>query len=727
MFRFSPFSLILGVLAIVSLATEILLGSSLTKIVMTPAIMLVVMVLSEVIRILQERAARRAYAHVAKLAPSRASATVGARVRLCPGASVVGDVRLDAATRLVVSESRITGESGAIEKRAGDLVFAGSFILAGSGEGEVVAVGGATAYGRLLPRIDAKKPSFDSGAGAIALVLAQFMVVLVPVVFAAVSATRGNLMAAFLFALSVAVGLTPELLPLVINACLAKGVRAMGRRETIVRNIRAQQDLGSVDVLCIDKTGTLTGGTPVLEYYLDILGRESRRTLALGESALRGETAEGTVLVGRVEEVLPLCSFAELKDELVPITDRKEARRVVDELDEDGLRVKAVAVAGENGYVLVGYLAYFDAPKKSARSALKKLGALNISTKVLTGDNRRTATSICRRLGLETDSLLTGADMDALAEDELLLRVETTQVFAELTPRQKARLVIALKENGHTVGFVGDGLNDLPALLAASVAISVDTAAEEAKDVSDVVLLRKDLGVLESAILEGRRAFQNMSKYVRITSASNFGNITSIVLASVFLPFFPMTAAQILALNLLYDLLCFILPWDRVDPELTARPLGWSGSSLTRFMLHFGPVSTLFDLAAFAFLYFLFCPAWCGGAYGSLDGAGRAHFAALFQSGWFLVSLWSQLLILHLLRTPRISFAQSTCSRSVGLVTLLGLVAFSFLPMTSLGSFLGLAKLPPAFAGFLFVDVVLYMGVTSLVKSRYLRTFGTLA
>ena len=755
--RLSPFSLILVALAAVSLATEMLQGSSLVKTVTTPAVMLAMMVLSELVRLVQERRARRVYERVVDLARTRTAARAGARIALRAGCPVPGDVRLESAVRLVVSQAMLTGESGAVEKRPGDLVYAGSRVLAGTGEGVVVAVGAETAYGRLLPRATPRTVAFDPGANAIAGVLVRFMLVLVPVVFAVVGLTRGNLVAAFLFALSVAVGLVPEMLPLVINACLAKGSHAMGRRKTIVRNLRAMQALGGVDVLCIDKTGTLTGDHLVLEYYLDILGRESARTLELAYvassraanpddpfeaavlrarempgaaarlDALARNGAVGPVLKGPVSEVVPLCRLAELGGELLPVAGTRDVAAVVDEMTEDGMRVQAVACRRGEDYVLVGYLAFFDAPKKSARAALAKLRNLHVGTKVLTGDNRLTAASVCRRLGLPVENLLTGDALEALTDDALVLRVEETSVFAELTPRQKARVVAAIRENGHAVGFVGDGLNDLPALLAASVAISVDTAAGEAKDISDVILLRKDLDVLEAGILEGRRAFQNMSKYVRIAAASNFGNICSIVAASAFLPFLPMTAAQILALNLLFDGLCFVLPWDRVDAELTARPLAWSGHSLARFMVRFGPVSTFFDLVAFACLYFHLCPAACGGSYAELDAAGREHFVALFQTGWFVASLWSQILILHLLRTPRISFVQSVASRPVMGATLLALAAFSFLPWTSLGSLLGLGPVPAAFSAFLAVDVVLYMGVTSFVKSRYLRAFGSFA
>ena len=380
----------------------------------------------------------------------------------------------------------------------------------------------------------------------------------------------------------------------------------------------------------------------------------------------------------------------------------------------------------ENGLTLLGYLAFFDAPKQSAAAALRQLQELHVPVKLLTGDQAEAAVSVCRRLGIPTDEILTGSELDALSPNDLPIRVEKSTVFAELSPGQKASVVSILRENGHTTGFLGDGVNDLPAVAAADVGISVDTAAESLKECADVVLLKKDLHVLVHGILEGRRAFVNMAKYIRITASSNFGNICSIVLASVLLPFFPMTAAQLLLLNLLYDTLCLILPWDNVDKELLHRPLEWSGRTLGRFMRVFGPVSSLFDFLTFAILYFLLCPLLCGGTFFSLSSAGQAQFISIFQTGWFLESMWTQVLILQLLRTQRLPFVQSRAARPVLLVTAVGILLFTLLPFTPIGGLLGLTALPPVYFLCLVGIVALYLLLVSLVKMLYLRRFHDL-
>ena len=380
----------------------------------------------------------------------------------------------------------------------------------------------------------------------------------------------------------------------------------------------------------------------------------------------------------------------------------------------------------ENSLILLGYLAFFDAPKQSAASAIEKLRQLHVDVRVLTGDERRTTVSVCRRLKIETEAVLTGEELEHLSEDELPLRVERTRVFCQLSPRQKEQIIGILQENGHSVGFLGDGMNDLPAELKADVGISVDTALDAVKDSADVILLENDLNVLEEGILEGRKAFVNMLKYIKITASSNFGNICAVLVASVLLPFFPMTSIQLLLLNLLYDLLCLVLPWDNVDEELLCRPLEWSGRTLGRFMAFFGPISSVFDLLTFAFLFFVLCPGLCGGGFFALDGPGQERFIALFQSGWFLESMWTQVSILHLLRTGKVPVVQSRSSLAVGGVTVLGILLFSLLPLTRLGGWLGLTVLPPAYYGFLLGTVVLYLLLVSLAKLRYQKKYREL-
>ena len=816
----NPFTIILFVLAAVSFLTDVVLASNFSRNITTSVIILCMLLFSGIVRFTQEMRAKRVADHLTQMVSStvlvlrnaqwtRISSedlVVGDKVRLFAGERVPADIRLTQAKDLFVSQSVLTGESAILEKKADTLVcgqahsysdyhniaFMGSSITGGTGEGIVLAVGKDTVYGGFSVAESHPKNGFDRGANSIAWVLIRFMAVLIPIVFVACGLTKGDWLAAFLFALSVAVGLTPEMLPMVINACLAKGSAAMGKKQTVVKNINAMQGFGSMDVLCVDKTGTLTGDKIILEYYMDVLGNEcqyaldlaylnslyhtgvrnhlddailryrqipgqrmhyeelERRHPKLDELPFDHERRFASVLVrhgqenlliikGSVAEVYQRCSYIEYKSERHKIDLHGDAsvHAIVDEMLEDGMKVLAVAYKpmgretisseDEKGLTLLGYLAFFDAPKQSAADAIAKLQKLHVNVRVLTGDNQETAISICRRLGIDTVHVLTGAELERLTDNEISVKLEHTTVFSELSPKQKVQVVQTLRSNGHTVGFLGDGMNDLPAIVESDVGISVDTAAETVKEAADVVLLKKDLNVLEEGIQEGRRAFANVSKYIKITASSNFGNIFSIVIASVFLPFFPMTALQLLLLNLLYDILCLALPWDQVDEEICAKPLEWSGKTLGRFMRFFGPISSIFDIITFAYLFFVLCPAACGGTFASLSGSGeQARFIVLFQTGWFLESMWTQILILHLLRTQRIPLLQSRPSRPVMLVTLLGTMIFTLLTFTSMGALIGLTALPPVYFVFLVVTVLFYLLWVTLAKRWYMRRYHEL-
>lgn len=815
----TPFSMILLALAGISFVTDVLLASNFSRNLTTVFIVLGMLLVSGAVRFGQELRARRVADHLTGMIATRVRVlrdgrwqelpstelVVGDRVRLAAGDRVPADLRLIEARDLFVSQSVITGESGVQEKQAGTLrksevknvtdcaniALMGSTVTGGFGEGIVLAVGENTVYGGFSGVGAGRKDGFDRGANSIARVLIRFMAVLIPVVFAAGGLTKGNWLSAFLFALSVAVGLTPELLPMVVNACLARGCAVMGKKQTVVKNINAMQGFGSMDLLCVDKTGTLTGDVVALEYYMDVLGNESARVLELAylnslyhtgvqnhldeailrcrqmpgqkerfeglarrhpqldelpfdyEQRLAGVLVEGEenllIVKGSLDEVCRRCSHVEYRGQRLPMGPDAAAsvHAVADEMLEDGMKVLAVACKPMKGrtarpedmqeLTLLGYLAFFDAPKKTAAAAVARLRELHVGVRVLTGDQKSVAVSVCRRLGIDTDRVLTGPELEALSENDAPVRIERTAVFAELSPRQKARVVAVLRANGHTVGFLGDGMNDLPAILESDVGISVDTAAQAVKEGVDVILLKKDLNVLGEGIWEGRRAFCNLSKYIRITASSNFGNIVSIVIASVLLPFFPMTAVQLLLLNLLYDLLCLALPWDHVDPEACTRPLEWSGRTLGRFMRFFGPLSSIFDLLTFAWLFFVLCPAVCGGGFFQLaEGAQRLRFIALFQTGWFLESMWTQVLILHLLRTAKAPLLQSRPSRPVMLVTGLGIVLFTGLTFTPLGRLIGLTALPPVYFAFLAAMVALYLLLVSLAKGRYVKKYREL-
>lgn len=815
----NPFTIILFVLAILSFMTDVVLAPNFSRDITTSATILCMLLISGMVRFVQELRTKRIADDLTEMVSSTVLTRRGGRwmrvsseelvvgdwVRLAAGDRVPADIRLTAATDLFISQSVLTGESAIVEKKAGtlspgqarsyseytNLAFMGSSVTGGAGEGIVLAVGKDTVYGGFTMPESHLKNGFDQGANSIAWVLIRFMAVLIPVVFIACGITKGDWISAFLFALSVAVGLTPEMLPMVINACLAKGGAAMGKKQTIVKNINAMQGFGSMDILCVDKTGTLTGDKISLEYYMDLLGNESQKVLDLaylnslyhtsvqnhlddailkyrempGHSMhyqlleeqhpkldelpfdherrvasvlVRWDDKNLLILKGSLAEVYQRCSHIEYKGRCrsIDMDDRASIHAVVDEMLEDGMKVLAVAYKptqqrdisqkDERGFILLGYLAFFDAPKQSAAAAIEQLRQLHVGVRVLTGDNRNVAASICRRLGIDTAQTLTGRELEQLTDDELPLRIEHTTLFSELSPKQKVRIVQTLRENGHTVGFLGDGMNDLPAIVESDVGISVDTAAEAVKEGADVVLLKKDLLVLEEGIKEGRKAFANVSKYIKITASSNFGNIFSIVIASVFLPFFPMTSLQILLLNLLYDLLCLALPWDHVDEGVCARPLEWSGRTLGRFMRFFGPISSIFDILTFAYLFLILCPSICGGAFASLDGAAQARFIVLFQTGWFLESMWTQILILHLLRTQKLPLLQSRPSRPVMLVTLLGTLFFTILTFTSLGGLIGLTALPLAYFFYLAVVVSLYLLWVTLAKQWYICRYHEL-
>ena len=814
----NPFSITLFVLAVISLITDVFLVSHVRRNFTTVSIITLMLLVSGGVRFVQEIRSKRVADRLTRLIHDRVQVirngiaeevssdalVVGDRVLLQAGDRVPADIRLVSANDLFVSQSVITGESGVMEKTANTLqkvpaslsefhntVFMGTTVAGGVGEGIVLAVGEDTVYGTAAGTARTHKNGFDRGANSIALVLIRFMAILVPVVFVACGVTKGDWIESFLFALSVAVGLTPELLPMVINACLAKGSANMGQKQTIVKNINAMQEFGSMDVLCVDKTGTLTGDEVVLEYYTDILGNESQQVLdcALLNSVyhtgvynhldsavlkyrtmpgkesyfseliarhqkldelpfdynrkfvsvlLSSEEGQRLVVKGSVDEVLSRCSEIEYRGQRQPIgaDARKQVHDVIDEMLEDGMKVLAVAyremdtdtvtAADEQGLVLLGYLAFFDAPKQSAASAIQALVNLHVNVKVLTGDQKDAAVSVCRRLGMDTSFVLTGAELDTLTENEAPVRIEKTTVFAALSPKQKAQIVQILQENGHTVGFLGDGMNDLPAVMQADVGISVDTATESLNESADVILLKKDLNVLEAGILEGRKAFANMLKYVKITASSNFGNICAVVIASILLPFFPMTSVQLLLLNLLYDILCLVLPWDHVDEALYEKPLDWSGRTLGRFMLTFGPISSVFDLLTFAFLFFILCPAVCGGPFSALTPESQVTFIALFQTGWFLESMWTQVSILHLLRTKKLPFIQSRPSLPVVLVTGLGIFAFTLLTMTPVGRLMGLCPMPGGYFVFLVGTVLFYLLLVTMVKAIYVKRHRSL-
>lgn len=819
----NPFNIILLVLGIISLATDVVLVSNFARNATTAFIIFSMILISGTIRLIQELRAKNASKQLNRLIHesitvrragevkeiSAEELVVGDIVLLSAGDRIPADLRLTKVSDLFLSQAAITGESAILEKNAQalsysnsesltqleNLAFMATTVISGKGEGIVLAVGKDTLYGSFTKEEPNEKQSFQKGANSIAWVMLRFIAVLIPIVFILLKITGGRWLESFAFALSVAVGLMPEMLPMVITACLARGGLCMSKKQTIIKDINAMQGFGSMDVLCMDKTGTLTNESILLEYYMDVLGNESDKVLdfaflnssyhsgvcnPIDNAILACQTMPGheqhfsdllmryqkedeipfdysrkfvstlvtdkngdcqLIMKGNISQIVSRCSHVEFRGEVLPMekNGRQSVASVVDEMLQDGMKVIAVArkkiekqdqiiPTDENNMILMGYLAFFDAPKKTAKTSVEAIKRLQVMPKILTGDQADVAASICRRVGIPSEIILTGVDLDQMTDDELGKTVENNHVFAELTPGQKVRIVSALRQNGHTVGFLGDGINDIPALCESNVGISVDTAVDAAKDAADVVLLQKDLGVLEQGILEGRKTFTNMLKYIKITASSNFGNIFSIVCASAFLPFLPMTSLQILLLNLLYDILCIILPWDNVDEEETLSPRDWSGKTLGRFMLFFGPISSLFDIVTFLFLYYILCPVLCGGAtyLNIVDPVMQSQYVALFQTGWFLESMWTQVLILHFLRTRKIPFVQSSPSIPVVCTTFAGIIVFTSLTFTKSAGIVGLTKLPIMYFLFLFVIVLLYMLLTTVVKIVYQKKYHEL-
>lgn len=744
---------------------------------------------------------------------------VGDIVHLSAGDMLPADVRILDAKDLFVSQASLTGESEPIEKIPmvnetrdaitdyTNIAFMGSNVLSGSASAVVVTVGDHTLFGSMASEVahEAVETSFSKGVNAVSWVLIRFMLVMVPLVFVANGITKGDWLSAFLFGISIAVGLTPEMLPMIVTTCLAKGAVSMSKKQTIVKNLNSIQNFGAIDILCTDKTGTLTQDKVVLEYHLNVNGEDDLRVLRyaylnsyfqtgyknLMDVAIIQKTEEEEtddpqlvdlsehyvkvdeipfdfarrrlttvvqnrdgktqmVTKGAVEEMLSICSFAECDGKVRPMTKKLKSRilATVDDLNEKGFRVLAIAqksnpspagafgVTDECDMVLMGYLAFLDPPKESTADAIKALKAHGVTTKILTGDNDKVTRTICKQVGLKVRNMLLGSDLENMSDQELAKAAETTDVFAKLTPDQKARVVSVFRENGHTVGFMGDGINDASAMKSADIGISVDTAVDVAKESADIVLLEKDLMVLEEGIIEGRKTYANMIKYIKMTASSNFGNMFSVLAASALLPFLPMESLQLIFLNLIYDLSCTAIPWDNVDEEFISVPRKWDASSVGSFMMWIGPTSSVFDWMTYIFMYFVFCPLFV--SKGVLYNDLASHFAgadlvrmqtayvAMFQTGWFIESMWSQTLVIHMIRTPKLPFIQSHASAPLTLMTFTGIGVLTIIPFTTFGRMLGFVALPTAYFAYLIPCILLYMVLATSLKKAYVRHYGEL-
>ena len=811
----SPFTLVLLALAVISVFTDIVFASAGERSYATVGIISAMVIISGTLRYVQETRSCNVAEKLTGMLHTTACAerggvkreipieeiAAGDLIHLSAGDMIPADLRILAAKDLFISQSALTGESEPVEKTAcsggardtltdtENLAFMGSNVVSGSATAVAVAVGNGTMLGNMAGSLngEAPKTAFEKGVNSVSWVLIRFMLIMAPVVLFINGFTKGDWVQALLFAISVAVGLTPEMLPMIVTACLAKGAVVMSREKVIIKNLNSIQNLGSMDILCTDKTGTLTQDRVVLEYHLNVDGAEDERVLRhaflnsyfqtglknlidiavmarqqeLGTgdlterytkvdeipfdferrrmSVVVRDRAGKTQLVtkGAVEEMLKCCSFAECGGSVLPLTDEvcSLVKSRSDAMNEQGMRVIAVAqktnpapagefsAADERDMVLIGFLAFLDPPKDTTKAAVQALTEYGVSVKILTGDNEKVTRAICSQVGLDAENMLLGSEIDALTDAQLGRLAAGVTVFAKLSPAQKARIVSVLRERGHSVGFMGDGIND-----AADVGISVDTAVDIAKETAGVVLLEKDLMVLERGVIEGRKIYANMIKYIKITASSNFGNMLSVLASSAFLPFLPMASIHLILLNLIYDVSCTAMSWDNVDAEYLKSPRKWDAAGISRFMLRIGPTSSVFDIATFLLMYFVICPAFTGGElYTSLtDPASRALYVSIFQTGWFVESMWSQALVIHMLRTPKLPFVQSRAAAPVTLLTLAGSCAVTVIPFTPLGSALGFTALPAAYFLWLTAIVAGYMLLATAVKKSYVRRYGEL-
>jgi len=714
----------------------------------------------------------------------------GDTVRLAAGDMVPADVRVLSAKDLFLNQVALTGEALPVEKKAApsspdvqnplelpNICFLGSDVESGSATAVVIHTGNRTYFGSLAASLVGQRQltSFDLGINKFTWLMIRFIAVMVPAVFLINGLSRRNWLEAFLFAMAVAVGLTPEMLPMIVTVNLSKGALAMARKKVIVKRLNAIQNFGAMDVLCTDKTGTLTQGKIVLEKHLDAQGDPSERVLQYGylnsyhhtglknlldeaildheelEERLKAkekyrkideipfdfvrrrmsvvvedETGLNTLICkGAVSEVMSLCTRVEVKGESIEVLPEHDAKRrqLADDLNGQGFRVIALAykqmpggsdepvysVKDESDLILLGFLAFLDPPKDTAAEALKQLHSLSVDVKVLTGDNEIITAYICKEVGIPAEHLVLGSQIDAMNETELAVAANATSVFARLAPAHKERIIRALQSKGHVLGFMGDGINDAPALKAADVGISVNSAVDIAKESSDIILLENSLLVLQQGVLEGRRVFGNIVKYIKMAASSNFGNMFSVVGASAFLPFLPMLPIQVLTNNLLYDFSQTTIPTDEVDADWLTRPRQWTIGKIMRFILFIGPISSIFDyLTFFMMLYVFNC--W--------------HNPTLFRTGWFVESLFTQTLIIHVIRTNKIPFIQSRASWPLILTSLVIVAAGAWLTVSPLANTLGFVPLPTLYWLFLAIMLLGYAMLTQVVKTWFIRRFG---
>ncbi|MBP1527037.1 magnesium-translocating P-type ATPase [Spiroplasma endosymbiont of Dactylopius coccus] len=720
---------------------------------------------------------------------------------LSSGDMIPADVRILVSTDLFINQSALTGETFPVEKHAintkddnkkssilelENICFMGTSIVSGGAIAIVIASGVNTYFGSIASAVTSKRPvtSFSKGIKKVTYILIGFMCVMVPLIFIVNVITKNNILTALIFSISVAVGITPEMLPMIVSANLAKGAIRLSHKKVIVKNLTSIQSFGAMDVLCTDKTGTLTEDRIELVKHLDPEGVESNKVLEMAylnsslQTGLKNnidktivqhikahhnkivempyrkideipfdfirrrmsivvskDKINNTLICkGAVEEILKICTKVEIGGKVITLTDKikENVLKLSTELNNDGLRVIAIGyqdfasdktvfkIEDESNLVLLGYIGFLDVPKPSAIKAITTLNQHGIDVKILTGDNEIVTKAICKKVGLEPGIPLLGSDIEDMDDQHLQALVNKTTIFAKMDPLQKSRIIDILKLNGHTVGFLGDGINDAVALHHADVGISVNSATDIAKEASDIILLEKDLDVLEQGVISGRNTFGNILKYIKITISSNFGNSLSILIASIWLPFLPMMAIQILLQNLLYDISQLAIPWDRVDEDFIKKPQKWNAKSILPFAFWNGPLSSIFDITTFLFLgYGLHI--FANFANVDPNSAADIYQQSLFHTGWFILGVTSQTLIVQLLRTSKVPFIQNMPSHQLFLTTIIITIIGISIPYTQLGATIGLTPIPLIFYAYLAGVVIVYFIASQLLKMIYIK------
>ncbi|MEE1231679.1 MAG: magnesium-translocating P-type ATPase [Phocaeicola sp.] len=805
----NPFIGVLTALAVISLVLDVLMAPPEEKEWTGVTIICVMVLLSAIIRFMQELKAGEATTSLMKMVKNTCSVkrleeteyqeidirelVPGDQVYLAAGDMIPADVRIISSKDLFVSQSSLTGESEPIEKfptlrnnhyRSGSVIelesicFMGSTVVSGSACGIVFATGTHTYLGTIAKNIAGVRATtaFDKGISKVSFLLIRFMLIMIPFVFLVNGFTKGDWFDAFVFAISIAVGLTPEMLPMIVTANLSKGAVAMSKKKTIVKNLNAIQNFGAMNILCTDKTGTLTCDNIVLEKYINADGSQDTEKRILRHAYFNSYFQTGLknlmdkailshvkelqmehlandylkvdeipfdfnrrrmsvviedrsgkrqiITKGAVEEMLSICSHAEYNGKVHLLTPelKQKATAISEEMNRAGMRVLAVAqksfiskdhdfnTEDENDMVLIGYLSFLDPPKPSAAEAIRQLHENGVEVKILSGDNDAIVRTIGRQVGIDTQHAMTGNEVEQYTDDELKELLPTYTLFSKLTPLQKTRIIRLLQELDNTVGFLGDGINDAAALRQSDIGISVDSAVDIAKESADIILLEKDLLVLEDGVLEGRKTFGNITKYIKMTASSNFGNMFSVMAASAFLPFLPMLPIHLLIQNLLYDISQTTIPFDRMDPEYLRKPRKWDASDLSRFMIYIGPISSVFDILTYLVMWYVF-------------GCNSPEHQTLFQSGWFIEGLLSQTLIVHMIRTRKIPFIQSCATWPVTGLTLLIMAIGISIPFTGFGQSIGLEPLPLSYFPWLVGILAAYCILTQCIKNWYIRKF----